>query len=165
MYTSKRTSQEQNKRGWRGERKTQRELTVCSVVSSRHVGKASSLYSIEDKTLNVKKTFLPTKSKRHLHEDVILLLWPQSFRVLLSCAIWDFCYSNLAGITKFKYERKNEEDFWSLTKCRHHANGLLQSISFLCGQSRIIWKKNCKSNQETNKQNKHTHADKQSRFS
>ena len=31
--------------------------------------------------------------------------------------------------------------FCSLAKCRHHANGLLQSISFLCGQSRIIWKK------------------------
>ena len=44
------------------ERKTKRELTVCSVVSSRHVGKASSLYSIEDKTLNVKKTFFHTKS-------------------------------------------------------------------------------------------------------
>ena len=31
-------------------------------MSSRHVGKASSLYSIEDKTLNVKKTFFHTKS-------------------------------------------------------------------------------------------------------
>ena len=35
---------------------------------------------------------------------------PESFRVLLSCADQGFCYLNLTGITKFKYERKNEKD-------------------------------------------------------
>ena len=45
----------------------------------------------------------------HLHDDIILLQ-PESFRVLLSCANWGFWYSNLTGITKFKYERKNEKD-------------------------------------------------------
>ena len=38
----------------------------------------------------------------HLHDDVILLLIPESFRVLLSCTNYAFCYFNLAGITKFK---------------------------------------------------------------
>ena len=57
----------------------------------------------------------------HFHDDVILLLRPESFRVLLFCkwrlhslctdAPYDgFCYLNLAGIGKFKYERKNEKD-------------------------------------------------------
>ena len=46
--------------------------------------------------------------KGHLHDDVILLLRPKPFRVLLSCANEGFCYSNLAGITKFEYERENE---------------------------------------------------------
>ena len=46
----------------------------------------------------------------HLHYDIILLLRPESFRVLLSCANEGFCYSNLTGITKVKYERRNEKD-------------------------------------------------------
>ena len=46
----------------------------------------------------------------HLYDDIILLLRPESFRVLLSCANYGFCYSNLTGIRKFKYERKNEKD-------------------------------------------------------
>ena len=46
----------------------------------------------------------------HLHDDVILLLGPEFFRVLLSFANWSFCYLNLTGITKLKYERKNEKD-------------------------------------------------------
>ena len=45
-----------------------------------------------------------------MHDDVILLLRPESFRVLLSCANRDFCCLTLTGITKFKYERKNEKD-------------------------------------------------------
>ena len=45
----------------------------------------------------------------HLHDDVILL-GPEFFRVLLSFANWSFCYLNLTGITKLKYERKNEKD-------------------------------------------------------
>ena len=47
----------------------------------------------------------------HLHGGVILLLLlllPECFRVLLSGANKGFCYLNVAGITKFKYERKNE---------------------------------------------------------
>ena len=34
---------------------------------------------------------------------------PESFRVFLSCANYGFCYLNLAGITKFEYEKKNEK--------------------------------------------------------
>ena len=45
----------------------------------------------------------------HLHYDISLLLRPESFRVLLSCANEGFCYSNLTGITKFKYERRNKK--------------------------------------------------------
>ena len=44
----------------------------------------------------------------HLHDDIILLLRPESFRVLLSCAIKGFCYLNLTETTKLKYERKSE---------------------------------------------------------
>ena len=33
-----------------------------------------------------------------------------TIRVLLSCANKGFCYLNLAGITKFKYERRNGKD-------------------------------------------------------
>ena len=50
------------------------------------------------------------KSIAHLHNDVILLLRPESFRVLLSCANLGFCYLILAGIIEFKYGRKNEKD-------------------------------------------------------
>ena len=46
----------------------------------------------------------------HLHDDVILLLGPEFFRVLLSFANWSICYLNLTGITKLKYERKNEKE-------------------------------------------------------
>ena len=41
-----------------------------------------------------------------------------------------FVVLNLAGITKFKYERKNEMDFGSSSKnkWRHRANGVLANI-------------------------------------
>ena len=39
-----------------------------------------------------------------------LLLRPESFRVFLSCANYGFFHLNLAGNTKFKYEKKNEKD-------------------------------------------------------
>ena len=39
-----------------------------------------------------------------------LILRPESSRVFLSCANYGFCHLNLAGITKFKYEKKNEKD-------------------------------------------------------
>ena len=35
---------------------------------------------------------------------------PESYRVFLSCANYGFCHLNLAGITKFKYEKKNGKD-------------------------------------------------------
>jgi len=38
-----------------------------------------------------------------------------------------FCYSNLAGITKFEHERKNERVLVVVVKCRHRANGLFDS--------------------------------------
>lgn len=38
----------------------------------------------------------------HLHNDVILLLRPESFRALVSCANKGFCCLNLTGSTKFK---------------------------------------------------------------
>ena len=44
----------------------------------------------------------------YLHDGALLLLLPESFRVLLSCANQNFCYLNLTGTTKFNYERKNE---------------------------------------------------------
>ena len=34
----------------------------------------------------------------------------ESFRALLSFANEGFCYSNLAGTTKFEYERRHEKD-------------------------------------------------------
>ena len=54
-----------------------------------------------------------------LHDDVILPLRPESFRVLLSCANLGFCYR----ITKFKYERKTKGILVIVVKWRHHANG------------------------------------------
>ena len=56
----------------------------------------------------------------HSHEGVILLLciWPGSFRVSLSCANWGFCYLNLTGATKFKYEKKNEKNSGRSKKMR-----------------------------------------------
>ena len=45
-----------------------------------------------------------------LHDDIILLLRPKSFRGFLSCVNQTFCYLNLAEAAKFEYERKNEED-------------------------------------------------------
>ena len=43
----------------------------------------------------------------HLHH---LLLRPESLRAFISCANYGFCQLNLAGITKFKYEKKNDKD-------------------------------------------------------
>ena len=47
----------------------------------------------------------------HLHDGVILLLLlllPESFRVLLSCAKKGFCYLNLAGTTKLKMKERTK---------------------------------------------------------
>ena len=37
-----------------------------------------------------------------------LFAFPKSFRLLLSCATEGFCYLNLTGTAKFKYESKDE---------------------------------------------------------
>ena len=50
--------------------------------------------------------------------------------VFLSCANYGFCHWNLAGITKFKYEKKNEKDSGRIVKWRHRANGLF--LNFEC---------------------------------
>ena len=62
----------------------------------------------------------------HLHDGVILLLWPGSFGVLLSCANLGFCYLNLTGATEFKYEKKTKIILVVVVKWRHRANGPLQ---------------------------------------
>ena len=54
----------------------------------------------------------------HLHDDVILLLQPEPCKVLLSCVNKGFCFVNLAGITKFKYERRNGKDSGRSSKMR-----------------------------------------------
>ena len=46
----------------------------------------------------------------HLHDEVIILLRAETFRVLLFSANQGFCYLNLTGISKLKYERKNEKE-------------------------------------------------------
>ena len=60
----------------------------------------------------------------HLHDYAILLPRPESFKVLFSHANWVFCYFNLAGISKFKYERKMKKIVVVVEKQCHHANGL-----------------------------------------
>ena len=61
----------------------------------------------------------------HLHDGVILLLWPGSFRVLLSCANLGVCYLNLTGITNLNLKRKTKRFLVVVVKWRHCANGLL----------------------------------------
>ena len=46
----------------------------------------------------------------HLHDDVIILLRAETFRVLLFSANQGLCYLSLTGISKLKYERKNERE-------------------------------------------------------
>ena len=65
-----------------------------------------------------------------LHDDVLwLILLQESFRVLLSYANYGHCYLNLAGIVKFKYERKNKMDSGRVlvVKWRYHGNSLFVS--------------------------------------
>ena len=50
------------------------------------------------------------------HDDVIISLRPESFDILRSCANQGFWNLNLAGITKFKNERKVEKDFGPRSK-------------------------------------------------
>ena len=86
----------------------------------------------------------PLQALGHLRDDVILLLRPESFRVLLSCADQGFCYLIRAGITKFKYERKNLMDSGCSSKmmpsCKWSISLVvkLRSVSVLVGQLEII---------------------------
>ena len=64
----------------------------------------------------------------NLHDGVILLLRPGSFRVLLSCVNEGFCYLNLTGATKFKYEKKTQKN--SGHSSRHLENALLSFLFF-----------------------------------
>ena len=82
---------------------------------------------------------------------VILLLQPESFRVLLSCANQGVCYLILAGITKFKYERKNVKDSghtskmtpsckWPIRRGFGKNNSVLAGVpmsSFSCSLARL----------------------------
>ena len=54
----------------------------------------------------------------HMRDDVILLLQPEPFKVLLSCVNKGFSFVNSAGITKFKYERRNGKDSGRSSKMR-----------------------------------------------
>ena len=75
-----------------------------------------------------------------MYNDVILLLQPESLRILLSCANYGFCYLNLDGLTKLKYEKKNRKDsghcskmmpsckwptYWESTKCNPESKTVL----------------------------------------
>ena len=51
-----------------------------------------------------------------------LLLRPESFRVFFSCANCGFCHLNLAGVTKFKYEKRNEKDSGKSSKMTPSCN-------------------------------------------
>ena len=94
-----------------------------------------------------------------MHEDVILLLSPESFRVLLSRANWDFCYLKLTGIIKFKYKRKSEK-ILVVSKMSPSCKWPVRKHIILMWPITNYMKK-----QNKTKQNKNTHADKQSRFS
>ena len=63
-----------------------------------------------------------------MHDDLILLLRPESSRVLLSCANGKFCHLNLPGISKLRYERKNEKRCGRSSRIgRCRANGPLNN--------------------------------------
>ena len=63
-----------------------------------------------------------------MHDDLILLLRPESSRVLLSCANDNFCHLNLPGISKLRYERKNEKRCGRSSRIgRCRANGPLNN--------------------------------------
>ena len=127
-------AQQQQKRGGRRgeaneteeEKKNECERASYSFRASRKMPRSSRLAHKAPVIMDNRKTFYypccyagqspdvpsgPPASRfliGHLHDGVILLLLPESFRVLRSCANQDFCYLNFIGITKFTYERKNE---------------------------------------------------------
>ena len=69
----------------------------------------------------------------HMHDDAILLLQPEPFKVLLSCVNKGFCFVNLAGITKFKYDSRNGKDSDHSSKIR--------TMYKLPGVSGVSWRK------------------------
>ena len=64
----------------------------------------------------------------------VMFLRQEFFRVLLCCADWGSCYLNLAGITKFEYERKNEKVI--VLKWHHRVNGLVNEHSYAANQNK-----------------------------
>ena len=66
-----------------------------------------------------------------LHGSRILLLLPESSRVLFSFANLRFYYLNLTGITKFKlWKKENEMNSGVSSKTRNRPNGLLTWLVF-----------------------------------
>ena len=64
-----------------------------------------------------------------MHDDLILLLRPESSRVLVSCANEKLCHLNLPGISKLRYERKNEKRCGRSSRIgRCRANGPLNNL-------------------------------------
>ena len=53
--------------------------------------------------------------------------YDENFRTLLSCTNQGFCYRNLTGITKLKYERKNEKDSGRSSKMTSSCKSLIQA--------------------------------------
>ena len=81
--------------------------------------------------------------KGHHHDDVILLLLPESFRALLSYANYSFRYINPTGIiSKFKYERKNEVNSGPSSKktssCKWPINFFLALIISYCQTQKTV---------------------------
>ena len=63
-----------------------------------HIVSSGNEAKFRSRLLSVKKMV----TMGHLHDDVILLIRPESFRVLLTCANKGrVCYLNFTGITKF----------------------------------------------------------------
>ena len=73
----------------------------------------------------------------HLHDGVILLLRPESYGFFLSCVNCRLCYLNLAGITKFKCERKNEKNSGRGSKMTPSCKWpIKRDFTFLVGETR-----------------------------
>ena len=75
----------------------------------------------------------------HLHDDVILLLWPESLRVLLSYENWEPLSLSVGrvgenpgnevalGLPNLNMKEKTKRILVAVAKWRHHANGLFSA--------------------------------------
>ena len=61
----------------------------------------------------------------HFHDDVILLLGPESFRVCFLVQIRAFVIPSSLGLKNLKMKGKTKRILVVVVKWRHHANGLL----------------------------------------